>query len=165
MPVTMTKAALGKVLTEERLKMRLKQRQSVFLRRTLSIYNGQKKRFFEYEGRSDPSDPDEKHELPYTLEQFREKAQAALKEGRCCYCHETLTLKKMTADHVLAIVAGGGWELDNLCFPCQSCNWQKGRMDGTEFRRLLGFCKKYLSAASAADVKRRLSIGGKWSPK
>jgi len=36
-------------------------------------------------------------------------------------------------------------------------------MSGEEYRRLLEFLAANLAADSASDVKRRLSIGGKWS--
>ena len=153
MTVKMTKAEISKLLTEERAKMRSKQRQSAFMRRTLSIYNGQRKRAAE-SGAS----------IPYTLEEFRGAATEALNHGNCCYCQCNLTLGKLTPDHKTSIAQGGGWGLDNIDWCCQSCNWQKGSMSAKEFRALLRFLGGiYISEASAADVKRRLSIGGKWS--
>ena len=146
--------------------MRVKQRNSAFLRRTLSIYSGQKKRHEEWKKLTMSSNhPLQKQPLPYTLDEFRETAALALSGGTCCYCTCKLTLGKLTPDHKKAIAQGGGWGMDNIVWCCQSCNWQKGKASGYEFKRLLMFMDKYLSLETAADVKRRLSIGGKWSPR
>jgi 5-methylcytosine-specific restriction endonuclease McrA len=81
----------------------------------------------------------------------------------CAYCLTSLTVKTFTPDHAVSLAQGGSWDLDNQVLSCQSCNWQKGKMSGEEFRRLLEFLAANLAADSASDVKRRLSIGGKWS--
>lgn len=163
MPVTMTKAQLNKLLVQERDKSRVKHQRSAFMRRTLSIYNGQLKRFAEW--LMSKPDAEKITTFPYTLEEFRTAAERAIETGKCHYCRGKLTLKKLTPDHRHAIARGGDWALSNVVFCDQSCNWQKGKMDGVEFRRLLKFADKYLSPVSAADMKRRLSLGGKWSQK
>lgn len=165
MPVTLTKAQLNKILVDERAKSRSKAKQSLFMRRTLSIYNAQKKRYAEWTGLVPSEDRPDADSLPYTLEQFRAWAEDALRAGVCAYCREKLTIKKLTPDHKKAIAAGGTWDLDNLIASCQSCNWQKGILSHREFCSLLTFLEGNMSDKSAADVKRRLSIGGRWSPK
>jgi len=152
-PIRMTKAELLAVRVEERAKMRVKQKQSAFMRRTLSIYNGQNKRIEAANAGA----------LPYTLAEFRSAAQRALDTGCCFYCGTKLTVRNLTPDHKVALAACGSWNLDNLAWCCQSCNWEKGRLSATEFQELLLFLDEHLSPASSADVKRRLSIGGKWS--
>lgn len=164
MPVTLTKAELHKILVAERAKARTKAKQSLFMRRTLSIYNGQKIRYAEWR-QSLPAAARPAADLPYTLAELRAWAEYALRRGTCCHCYEKLTIKKLTPDHARAIADGGSWTLKNLVASCQSCNWQKGRLSAQEFRQLLRFCAKYLSKNSAIDLKRRLSIGGRWSPK
>jgi 5-methylcytosine-specific restriction endonuclease McrA len=154
----MTKAAINKLLVEERAKMRTKQRNSRFMSRTLSIYKGQLMRLRELA--HIPT-----RMLPYTLAEFRADVAAALKIGLCCYCSGKLTIKTLTPDHKLSLVAGGNWSLGNLDYCCQSCNWQKGRMSADEFKALLAFCAMSLSQDSATDLRRRLTIGGKWSPR
>lgn len=179
MPVTLTKAQLSKILVEERKKSRTKHQQSAFMRRTLSIYKGQENRLAEAWIESNKrlqAIADEAGRpvtlacllpsaLPYTLSELRQGMSVALEGGKCCYCPCKLTLKRITADHKESLASGGSWNLANLAFCCQSCNWQKGRLSTLEFRRLLKFCDKYLSPESAADVKKRLSLGGKWTPK
>ena len=159
MPIQMTKKAINDLLVEERAKARSKQRRSAFMSRSRSIYHGQETRLREASG-------DPKAGLPYTLEEFRSKMDVALtKICVCCYCGCGLSVRKVTADHAQSLASGGEWGLDNLVFPCMNCNWQKGRMTALEFKRLLMFCARYLSPESAGDLKRRLSIGGKWSPR
>lgn len=154
----MTKAQLNQLLVAERQKAREKQKQSAFMRRTLSIYHGQKKRM-------EQAYPDGGVCLPYSLEELRQAMRAALDRGQCEYCRQPLKVRTITPDHRIAIVGGGNWQLSNLAFVCQPCNWQKGRLSSGEFLALLTFCERRLSPASATDLKRRLSIGGRWSPK
>ena len=157
MPVKMTKKDINDLLVAERAKSRLKHQQSAFMRRSLSIYNGQKKRFYEMH---------DKHAIfPYLLIDLRERMQAALERGICDYCKGKLTVKNITPDHKESLSSGGGWSLSNLVMCDRSCNWQKGRLTEEEFRDLLKFLRMYLSPESQADVKKRLSLGGKWSPK
>lgn len=154
MPTTMTKAELKKLLVQERASMRSKHKQSAFMRKTLSIYNGQRNRMREETGDA---------KMPFTLEQLRADMEKVI-GTMCCYCGETkLSVKNVTADHVVSIAAEGSWEIENLVYPCSSCQWQKGRLSGAEFRSLMKFGRKYLSVASFTDLKRRLTIGGKWS--
>jgi 5-methylcytosine-specific restriction endonuclease McrA len=157
MPVKMTKAAINKLLVEERAKMRGKQKQSAFMRRTLSIYNGQTTRMREFFHIT-------KAKLSYSLEEFREGAAKAL-GGPCWYCECKLTVKTLTPDHATAVSRHGGWGLNNIVFCCQSCNWVKSTLTGKEFQALVDFMNTHLSPESQTNVRRRLVIGGKWSPR
>jgi len=135
------------------------------MRRSLSIYNGQKARLRDLWVDAGETACTLPATIPYSLDDMRQEMRKALTGGKCCYCGLKLTLKRITADHKDSLASGGSWDLTNLCWCDQSCNWQKGRMSALEFRLLLKFCSKYLSPESAADVKKRLSLGGKWSPK
>jgi 5-methylcytosine-specific restriction endonuclease McrA len=148
-----TKTAMKKALTEERKSMREKQKRSVFMQRTLSIYNANKKRAER-----------EKFPLPdYTLEEFRVWAEAQLTAG-CYYCPEKLTAKSFTVDHWCPLVRGGVNCLRNQFLTCKPCNFQKGKLTGCEFTDLLYLLREFEPVA-ASDVKRRLTIGGKFLPK
>jgi len=157
MPVTLTKSQLNKILVAERAKSNAKHKQSAFMNKTRNIYSGQQLRLREATG-------DEQALLPYSLEELRTAVAQAL-EKPCCYCPKKLTVKNITPDHATSLAEGGSWDLSNLAFCDQSCNWEKSILSAKEFRMLLKFLAKYLSPESATNVKRRLSIGGKWSPR
>jgi 5-methylcytosine-specific restriction endonuclease McrA len=146
--VPKTKTALKKMLVEERKTMRTKQKNSSFMRRTRNIYSGLCKR--------------DGHTVDFTVDDMREWALAALEAG-CSYCATRLTVAKLALDHVVPICRGGKSDWTNLCFCCQSCNWQKGSLTADEFLELLALLKTNYPPEAAADVKRRLTIGGKWS--
>jgi 5-methylcytosine-specific restriction endonuclease McrA len=154
----MNKTEVNRLLVEERKKMREKQRQSEFMKRTLSIYNGQKSRAAELGAT-----------LPFTLAEFREYiAPAELKEktpfeNRTCKCGIRLTVKNVAIDHKIPIARGGGWELHNLECLCRPCNFRKGSLLPGEYVKLLRFAHEELSADSREDLFRRLTLGGKWS--
>jgi 5-methylcytosine-specific restriction endonuclease McrA len=154
MPVTMTKAEVKKLLVDERKKSRTKQQQSKFMSKTLSVYNGQKKRLSEE--RSDGT------KLPYSLAQFRDHVQTALDAGTCPYTGERLTLTNMAADHATSISQGGSWALSNIVICTRSANWQKGLQTREEYIKLMRGAQKVLSKVAFDDFKRRLSMGGKW---
>jgi 5-methylcytosine-specific restriction endonuclease McrA len=164
MPVKMTKKDINKLLIEERAKMRTKQKQSAFMRRTLNIYNGQTTRLRELSPIAIVDGNVRSRSLPYTLDELRQVMEHELK-GVCCYCKYKLTVKTITPDHAVAVSAQGGWGLDNINFCCQKCNWRKGILTADEFKWLVRILRKGLSAASLEDVWRRLVIGGKWSPR
>lgn len=148
-----TKTAMKKALTEERKSMREKQKRSVFMQRTLSIYNANKKRALK-----------EKFPMPdYTLEEFRAFCDRGI-SARCPYCFVALTAKSFTVDHWYPLARGGTNTLRNQCLTCKPCNFQKGKLLGREFHELLSLLTEFEPAA-AADVKRRLTIGGKFLPK
>ena len=52
-------------------------------------------------------------------------------KGRCHWCGGTAS----TADHVIALAAGGGHELGNLVAACRRCNSRRGAAVTNEVRR------------------------------
>jgi HNH endonuclease len=83
---------------------------------------------------------------------------------RCLYCRRLLTPKNFTIDHRIPIARGGSFYLDNLALCCKPCNYQKGALRADEFVELLEFLDGLMGNA-AEDIKRRLTVGGRWSPK
>lgn len=145
----LTKKAVSKIRIEERKAMRAKQKQSDFMRRTLSFFNAEKVRAIR-DGRPQPY---------YTLEQLR--AWWA-NWTECFYCGCKVTVKNAVPDHAEPLARGGNNDLGNLRLCCKPCNWQKGQLRETEFTRILGLLVVF-PAEAATDIKRRLSIGGKFS--
>lgn len=59
-------------------------------------------------------------------------------EGTCQYCHKSLTLSKMTFDHVTPRVQGGRTCWENVVTACVKCNTKKaGRTPAQAGMRLL----------------------------
>jgi hypothetical protein len=147
----LTKKELNKMMVAERAAMRQKHKQSEFMKRTLSIYNGQKSR------------AEEKGvELPFTLDDFRAWLKFPF-ENRNCRCGQKLTVKNMAIDHKVPIARGGGWGLDNQQVLCKPCNFRKGQLLPDEFNALNTWVVTNLSPDSREDLWRRLTLGGKWS--
>lgn len=149
MPDRLTKTAVSKIRVEERKAMRAKQKQSDFMRRTLSFFNAEKVRAIR-DGRPQPS---------YTLEELRLWWQD---RTECFYRGCKLTVKNAVPDHADPLARGGSNDLENLRLCCKPCNWQKGQLTEWEFREVLGLLGGFVPEA-ATDIKRRLSIGGKFS--
>jgi len=156
MPVTLNKSALKQIAVDARREQRSKQKNSAFLTRTRGIYTGQQNRL--------QKEPGGGVELPYTLADLRGLCAASLEEP-CAYCGGKLTVKNMCADHAESLASGGTWEISNLRIVDQSCNFQKGKWTEREFREMLAAARDILSEPSFVDFKRRLTIGGKWSPR
>lgn len=152
----MTKTAERRIRVEERALARSKARESAFLRKSYNIYRGQQMRLREVTG-------DAKAVLPYTLEDLRGAMRMHMPSG-CYYCCGNLTPKNMTADHRRSISSGGTWDLLNIRFCCQQCNWRKGRWSAEEFQQMKAAAERILSPESLTDFWRRLTIGGKWHP-
>lgn len=152
----MTKTTERRIRVEERALARNKARESAFMRKSYNIYRGQQMRLREVTG-------DAKATLPYTLELLRECMRDALNHP-CFYCGGKLTIKTITADHGISIADGGSWTMMNLFFPCQPCNWRKGRWSAEEFQQMKAAAERILSPESLTDFWRRLTIGGKWHP-
>jgi 5-methylcytosine-specific restriction endonuclease McrA len=157
--VPKTKTATKALLVAERKAMREKQKQSAFMRKTLNIYNGMTRRSQEM---------CDWKVLPFTLESFRSWLHGELQSGRgCCYCGDRLTIAKLAIDHSYPVgrddVGLEGWYLENLRAVCRPCNWQKGILDIEQFKELLLWIDEHLNKPEATDLKRRLTIGGKWS--
>lgn len=87
--------------------------------------------------------------------------QRGLDAGICTYCGKKLTLANLAADHKLPINRGGDFSIPNTCICCKSCNWQKGSLNALEFRRLNQFLIDAVDAEAAAQLRRRLSAGGR----
>lgn len=149
-----TKTELKKLLVDERRKSRAKQQQSAFMNRSRGIFTGQVNRYMEIRGKSAKS-------FPYSLDQFRALCRAALVEP-CFYCRKKLTPKTMCGDHRVSIMRGGLFSLSNVRLIHQHCNWRKGLMNEDEFTGLQKFVDTHLAPVAAADLWKRLGIGGKW---
>jgi len=54
-------------------------------------------------------------------------------EYKCRYCGKQLTLLTATLDHITAVAAGGGNDLDNLATACLMCNSQKRKRPVGDF--------------------------------
>ena len=52
----------------------------------------------------------------------------------CCFCRRVLTPGIATLEHVVALSAGGGWELPNLRLSCEPCNSERGSEDFAAYR-------------------------------
>jgi len=144
-----TKTAESRIRTEERKAMRAKQKQSDFMRRTLSFHSAERLRAIR-DGRPQPN---------YTLEELRAWWQ---EKTQCYYCECKLTIKKSVPDHAEPLARGGSNDIENLRLCCKPCNWQKGPLGEVAFRQLLVLLETFTPEA-ATDIKRRLSIGGKFS--
>jgi 5-methylcytosine-specific restriction endonuclease McrA len=144
-----TKTQLKQELVAERKKMRTKQKQSAFLRKTNNIYHAMKKRA-EAEGKT----------VNFSLLQLRLFVAARL--HNCFYCFGPISVANLAIDHLQAISKGGSFEIGNCAVVCKSCNWQKGGvMDATEFTEFRVAISSFRTEVQA-DIKRRLTIGGKW---
>jgi 5-methylcytosine-specific restriction endonuclease McrA len=141
------KTQVKKLLVAERKSMREKAKNSAFMRKTLSVYNGMKKRAG--------------CDLDFTLERFRETVWLIVGAGHCAYCGCRLTVSNLAIDHATPIARGGTFHFQNLVAACKSCNWQKGILTAEEFTKLLVAVACFNKEAQA-DIKRRLTIGGKW---
>lgn len=103
--------------------------------------------------------------LPFSKAQFRTRILEALggnEDGfcRCRYCLAHFGLKDITADHAIPLSRGGSTGLDNLEFPCQSCNQMKGSLTPTEFLCLLRFLEEQIPMGRQ-DVLSRLQMAVK----
>lgn len=151
MGTKLSKTEVKKLLVSERKSMRDKQKQSLFMRRTLSIYNGMKKRATESQ-----------QEIGFSLRELRGYiGDIPSNFYSCAYCGDRLKNSTFAVDHATPISRGGGFEMSNLAICCKPCNWQKGALASMEFTNLLGMIEG-LPPEAAADVKRRLTIGGRW---
>jgi len=146
----LTKTAVKRLLVEERMKERAKAKQSRFMSKTLSIYNGQKKRAAEA-GQA----------LDFSLADFRAFFLLGI-NGNCPYSGQRLSLSNATADHRTPIARGGSFGLANQVVCTQSSNFQKGLQTEEEHLALMKAAAEILAPVALEDLKRRLTLGGKW---
>jgi 5-methylcytosine-specific restriction endonuclease McrA len=52
----------------------------------------------------------------------------------CAYCGVKTSIFNMEQDHIIPVCRGGSDAIDNLALACRSCNQEKHRMTGDEFR-------------------------------
>jgi hypothetical protein len=124
---------------------------SDFLRLTGSRYDAMKLRIERHKKLPD---------LPFTKDEFRAHVLKAMNGNQdgvvvCRYCNQVTTLHDLAADHEMPIDRGGSLGLENIGFPCQSCNRRKNRMTPDEFLKLLNFLEKEIPMARM-DVLDRL---------
>jgi hypothetical protein len=156
MPVTLTKKQLDKLLQEERVKVNVKNKQSRFMKRTLSIYNSQRARLREVTAQP-------KAELPFSLADLRAKVSGALGQA-CPYNIKTkLSVANFAVDHDMPISRGGSWSLSNLVVISQQSNFRKGSATGAEWAKFSRSLEKNFAPEFVEDIYRRLTLGGKWS--
>lgn len=96
---------------------------------------------------------------PFSLEQFRSyvlKALGGKEDGviRCRYCMGWFSLIETAVDHAKPLSRGGSAGLENLEYPCKSCNDRKGSMSPDEYLALLAFLETIPLAR--IDVLKRL---------
>ena len=58
--------------------------------------------------------------------------------GACWYCGTPLTLRTVTADHIVPVQQGGQAVLENMVASCSACNREKGHRSLDEFRQWRG---------------------------
>lgn len=76
----------------------------------------------------------------------------------CPYCHEALTPRMVSVDHIQPRSRGGGDVVENIHFTCLSCNLAKGDLLDEEFKLLMDFLNANPSIKKS--VLRRLKVGG-----
>lgn len=70
------------------------------------------------------------------LRVYREQARVQ-QMSRCKYCHDPLTARSATADHVKARSRNGSNRQENIVAACEPCNKAKGSMTVGAFQKLL----------------------------
>jgi len=57
--------------------------------------------------------------------------------GKCYYCHQIVSFKELTMDHLVPLTRGGRSTRDNLVPSCKACNNQKKNMLPLEWEEYL----------------------------
>jgi hypothetical protein len=70
------------------------------------------------------------------LRVYREQARAYQK-SRCKYCHEPMSARTATSDHVKPRSRNGSDRRENIVAACEPCNSSKGSMSVATFQKLL----------------------------
>lgn len=95
---------------------------SLFLRRTNSVYRAMTQRF--------------EKELPFTVSDLRLMVSSALGK-QCPYCEDVVKIKTFSLDHMMPVSRGGNLAILNLMVVCKRCNLSKGQMSDDEYRKFL----------------------------
>lgn len=127
--------------------------ESVFLRRSLSIYNGMKARAVKQSIAY----------LPFSLAEFRywllTKFVGDLTgPARCEYSGEMILAENFSVDHKKPISRGGGFLMDNLALCSEKQNLRKGNMTKTEYEQFRRYVDCFPPEVQAA-IWRKLEIG------
>lgn len=132
--------------TTRRKRMTLEQ---IFLKRSSSIYNGQKKRA-----------RDAGVLLPYTLDDLRGLIRRAIENKRCTYCCRELTPKNISVDHRIPLCRNGSFSFSNL-FACDlTCNLAKGPLTEIEWREICHVTNTWTND-SRTNLFSRLKAGAR----
>lgn len=132
-----------------------------FMQRTLSIYKAMVVRFGERKNQKGQVTRVAR-EIPFTLDEFRAKVESVFgPKGanpiQCRYCSGWITIAEMATDHEIPVSRGGSLELSNIGFPCQPCNFRKGKLLPSEWTALYNALQQWPDAARR-DVLQRLEI-------
>lgn len=139
----------------------MKTQHEVFITRTLNIYKSMVKRFAEKRNKNNVVTR-YRQQVPFTLEQFRQKVLADLggETGatKCPYCGSFINADTFVTDHATPVGRGGGLGLDNLVLCCDDCNRIKGKLTLNEYLALRKGLETFAEKARA-DVYHRLKSG------
>lgn len=127
--------------------------ESVFLRRSLSIYAGMKERAFK-QGVS---------VFPFLLADFRVwllERFGGKPDGiaRCQYSREFLVAATFSVDHRFPVSRGGEFGLQNLTLCSEKENLRKGNMTEVEYSHFKSHVESYSPEVQAA-IWRKLEVG------
>jgi HNH endonuclease len=121
----------------------------IFMRITISRYNAM----------CDRLEKKKLRPLEFSATQLRAALLEAMngkEDGflQCRYCRGYFTLKDIAFDHAIPLNRGGSTSLENIEYPCKSCNDAKGQMTPTEYLKLLEFLERELPLARVDVISR-----------
>jgi 5-methylcytosine-specific restriction endonuclease McrA len=136
--------------------------QSIFTKRSLTIYRSMKVRFAEKRNKRGHVRQIGR-EVPFTLEEFRSWLLAQFKSVdaaiRCAYdCGAVLDVLNFHTDHKTPITRSGTLGLDNLALACEDCNRIKGELTAREYVALRQGLETF-SEPARKDIYKRLKTG------
>jgi hypothetical protein len=67
---------------------------------------------------------------------YREEALLS-QDKKCCYCHDLLTFKSVTAEHKQPRSKNGSDAKENIAGSCRACNEAKGAITDAKFKKLI----------------------------
>ncbi len=164
--------ALDKSTSKKQPGVLEKRRHQIFMRRSYQAYRDLEKRLNETDDGLKRST--KKKQLPFTLEQLRERIRLSINEGIWCpYLGqiEKLTVRNFSIDHAVPVSRGGSLSsFDNLVVCSRSGNFAKGELTGEEFARMMQLIQDWPREAmmdvigrlkAGAAVKRLRFLGGR----